>query len=351
MPQLQYRILGMFALVVAAGACGGSNASSDAPADAGADVVDVADTTPPPADAPEEVSNPSGAPYPIVLAHGMGGFGTLKGLNITYFNGIKDDLAKMGESQVFVTLVSPYETSEVRAQQLAQQIDQILAQTGKTKVNLIGHSQGGMDARVLASPNGLGYGDRLASVTTVATPHHGSRVADIVLKILPSDGTTFGQLIDAITKLMERAVYEVQTDAKLNAQINQLSEHYMETVFNVKYVDDPRITYYSYAGRTDGLNGQPDCATALYPDDPSKLDDAQLFIKPMADYLQAGLKKPNDGLVTVQSARWGTFMQCVPADHMSEVGQINLSGPDPRSGFDHLQFWRSVVQRIRGYGY
>lgn len=350
MPLSQFRSLGVVALVVAAAACGGSGASEQPPVEAGVDVVDV-DTAPPPQEAAPEASNPSGAPYPIVLAHGMGGFGTLKGLDITYFNGIKDDLEKAGESQIFVTLVSPYETSEVRAQQLATQIDAILSKTGKTKVNLIGHSQGGMDARILASPGGLGYGDRLASVTTVATPNHGSRIADIVLKIVPSDATTFTQLINAIAQLLERAVYEVQSDAKLHAQLEQISEHYMETSFNVKYVDDPRVNYYSYAGRTDGLDGRPDCDTGLYPDDPTKLDDAQIFIKPMSLYLQAGLKKPNDGLVTVQSARWGTFMQCVPADHMSEVGQINLSGPDPRSGFDHLQFWRSIVSRVRGYGY
>jgi triacylglycerol lipase len=338
---------GLAALVVS---CGGSNAPGGlvTQQDAAPDVA-LADTAAhDAADAPQSTSGP---PYPIVLAHGMGGFGTLKGLPITYFSGIKDDLAKVGETQVYATLVSPYDTSENRAKQLQQQIDQILATTGKAKVNLIGHSQGGMDARVLASPHGLGYGDRLASVTTVATPHHGSRVADVVLNILPADPTLAGQLVDAITQLLERAVYEVSSDPQLHAQIEQLSEHYMETVFNPTYDDDPRVAYFSYAGRTDGLDGTPDCSTGLYPDDPTKLDDPQAFMKPMADYLQNGMHKPNDGLVTVQSARWGTFMECVPADHMSEVGQVGQNGPDPRSGFDHLVFWRSVVQHIRERGY
>ncbi len=354
MRKFSHGLLGLVGVVAVLAACGGSNATNEAPADAAPDVSAAQDTTPPP-EAEPEASNPSGAPYPIVLAHGMGGFGTLKGLPITYFNGIKDDLAKAGESQIFVTLVPPYDTSENRAKELAKQIDQILAMTGKTKVNLIGHSQGGMDARILASPNGLGYGDRLASVTTVATPHHGSRVADVVLNILPADPTLAGQLVNAIVQLMERSVYEVQSDPTLKAQITQLSEHYMETVFNPKYTDDPRVPYYSYAGRSDDLDGLPDCSTGLYPDDPTKLNDAQVFIKPMADYLQNGMKKPNDGLVTVQSARgpntsW-TFLQCVPADHMREVGQLNLTGPDPKSGFDHLQFWRTVVSRIRARGY
>ncbi len=337
-------------VAIALAGCGGSNATVSAQADAGTD--SKADGYASPKDtSPAEAANPSGAPYPIVLAHGMGGFGTLKGLPITYFNGIKDDLATIGETQVFVTLVSPYDTSENRALQLAKQIDQILSQTGKQKVNLIGHSQGSLDARVLASPDGLGYGDRLASVTLVAGPNHGSRIADVVLNILPATPTLESDLVNALVQLLERAVYEVHTDPQLNAQINELSEHYMETVFNPKYVDDPRVPYFSYAGRTDDLDGLPDCLSGLYPDDSTKLDDGQAIIKPMADYLQDGMHKPNDGLVTVQSARWGTFMQCVPADHMSEVGQINLSGPNPKSGFDHLQFWRTVVARLRERGY
>jgi triacylglycerol lipase len=58
----------------------------------------------------------------------------------------------------------------------------------------------------------------------------------------------------------------------------------------------------------------------------------------------------NDGLVTVASARWGTFLQCVPADHLKEVGQIAQNGADPLSGFDHLAFFRAVVSRIRAQG-
>ena len=118
---------------------------------------------------------------------------------------------KSGES-VFVTVVPPFDTSAARAQALSKQIDDILKRTGKAKVNLVGHSQGGMDARVITSPQGLGYGDRVASVTTVATPHRGSKVADAVLGLLqylPAD------VIDSVTgdflKLVEKTAYELQT--------------------------------------------------------------------------------------------------------------------------------------------
>lgn len=331
--------------------CGGSSDTSSATPDAGHDAAREAqqadDTN------VDDTADESGPPYPIVLCHGMGGFGTLKGLPITYFNGVRDDLAAHGETMVFTTLVSPYDSAENRAKELAPQIDQILSRTGKAKVNLIGHSMGGMDIRVLASPNGMGYGDRVASITTVATPNRGSQVADVTLKILdPGYGVSYDDIANGLLSLLERSVYEIDSDPNLKAQITELSEHYMVTTFNPKYVDDPRVSYFSYGGRTNDLNGRPDCDDALYPDDPSKLDDAQSFLQPTAQFLEQGdLKKANDGLVSIQSAKWGAFLQCVPADHMAEVGQLNLSGPDPKSGFDHLVFFETVVQRLRDRGF
>jgi triacylglycerol lipase len=342
-------LLSFLASVATSVACGGGAAQDDTRADAG---KDAARDTRPNDDAVSDAGDPSGPPYPIVLAHGMGGFGTLKGLPITYFNGVRDDLAKVGETNVFVTLVPPYDSSEVRAKVLATQIDEILRKTGKAKLNLIGHSQGGIDARVLVSPAGLGYGDRVAAVLTVATPHRGSQVADVALNILyPGPGYSIDLITGAILKVLERAVYEIDTDPALHAQLVQLSEHYMVTEFNPKYLDDPRVSYFSYGGRTNGEDGRPDCDDALYPDDPTKLDDAWLPLQPSADFLEAKLKKANDGLVTVQSAKWGAFLQCVPADHMSEVGQLNLTSPDPRSGFWHLDFFRLVVSRLRAAGF
>ena len=47
------------------------------------------------------------------------------------------------------------------------------------------------------------------------------------------------------------------------------------------------------------------------------LDSTALIISP-------SLLAPvaHDGLVPVQSAKWGTFLGCVPADHLDEIGQI-----------------------------
>ena len=284
--------------------------------------------------------------------HGMAGFDQLEGpVGLEYFNGVVDDLAAHGEPLVFVTVAPPYDTSEDRAQAVASQIQTILAQTGKARVNLVGHSQGGMDARVMASPAGLAMGGVVASVTTIATPHHGSRVADAALGLLQGvPPSVLDQVTSAFLQLLQKTAYDVQSDPHLRAQMTELSEQYMETTFNPTYVDDPRVAYSSYGGRTNFEDGQPDCASAVYADDPTKLDAAQPELGATAQFLQGTTMTTNDGLVTIASARWGSFLQCVPADHLAEVGQIGQSAPDPMSGFDHLAFFRDVVARIRAAG-
>jgi len=340
-------------LLVFAAACGSAEGAppattdeapaANAPATNGttANNGPAASTTPP-------ALAPLGAPYPIVLLHGMSGFGKLEvgPVQITYFNDIVEDLTKQGES-VFVTLAPPYDTSEVRAQAIAKQIDDILKRTGKAKVNLIGHSQGGLDARVLASPNGLGYGDRIASVTTIATPHRGSKVADVALGLidaLPSE------VVDDVTgnflELIEQSAFELKSDAHLRGQVTLLSEQYMKDVFNPKYVDDSRVTYTSYAGRTNLRTGVFACDGSEYKNDPTEVDLAQGPLEALAIFLEEGQLKVNDGLVTVESAKWGKFEQCVPADHLKEVGQIGALAT-----FDHRTLFRNIVTRVRQAGF
>lgn len=330
-------------------ACGVDASGLSIPDDATTPGSASAPAAPPAGAAPAPAAAPLGAPYPIVLMHGMGGFGQLSigPLDVTYFKGVVEDLSKNGEA-VYVTLAPPYETSEVRAAAVAKQIDAILARTGKAKVNLVAHSQGGLDARVLASPNGLGYGDRIASVTTVATPHRGSRVADAVLGLIQGIPTS---VVDQVTSdflgLVQKTAYELQTDAHLRAQLQLLSEAHMKNVFNPKYVDDPNVHYMSYAGRSNLRTGVLSCNDGVYPNDPSDVDAPQLSLAATALFLEEGQLKVNDGMVTVESSKWGVFQQCIAADHLKEVGQF---GPSAAS-FDHISFFRKVVARVRSAGF
>jgi triacylglycerol lipase len=112
--------------------------------------------------------------YPIVLEHGLGGFDELFGV-YEYWFGITDAL-RDGGATVFVTEVSQLNSTEARGEQLIDQIEQIVAITGKPKVNLIGHSHGGLDVRYVAAVRP----DLVASVTSVGSPHKGAELADFL---------------------------------------------------------------------------------------------------------------------------------------------------------------------------
>jgi triacylglycerol lipase len=141
--------------------------------------------------------------YPIVLAHGLTGFRQLFGV-VDYFFGIPGDL-QSGGAKVFVTQVSAFGSAEERGEQLLQQIEFIAASTGAGKVNLIGHSEGGLDSRYVMAVRP----DLIASLTTVATPHLGADLADFLADnltpggfnetVLAAFGDALGTVIDLLT--------------------------------------------------------------------------------------------------------------------------------------------------------
>jgi triacylglycerol lipase len=122
--------------------------------------------------------------YPIVLAHGMGGWQELFGV-IDYFYDLPAQL-RAGGATVYVTSVSAFASTEARGEQLLEQVEYIAAASGAGKLNLIGHSQGGLDVRYVLAARP----DLVASVTTVAGPHGGAPLADWLLENTTSGGFT-----------------------------------------------------------------------------------------------------------------------------------------------------------------
>jgi triacylglycerol lipase len=54
---------------------------------------------------------------------------------------------------------------------------------------------------------------------------------------------------------------------------------------------------------------------------------------------------------TVESAKWGKFRGCIPADHLDQVGQINDRRPDRHTGFDFVRFYRNIAFDLAARGY
>lgn len=128
--------------------------------------------------------------YPLVLVPGMLGFVRL--LLYPYWFGIVKALRR-GGAQVFAVQVSPLHSSEMRGEQLLLIIEDICRRTGAQKVNLLGHSQGALSVRYAAAKRP----DRVASVTSIAGPNHGSELADH-LERKASGASAQGRILKAV---------------------------------------------------------------------------------------------------------------------------------------------------------
>ena len=85
-------------------------------------------------------------------------------------------LQSVGTDDIYTPRVTAFDTNTARGAELLAYVEDLVAVTGATKVNLIGHSQGGPTARYVASVRP----DLVASVTSVGSPHFGSETADLI---------------------------------------------------------------------------------------------------------------------------------------------------------------------------
>lgn len=115
--------------------------------------------------------------YPILLVHGM----CVRDSNkYSSWGRIPDALRKKG-AKVYFGHQDGLADIESNAAYLKKRIEEILNQTGAEKVNIIAHSKGGLDSRYAISR--LGMGERVASLTTIASPHNGSKTVDLLMKL------------------------------------------------------------------------------------------------------------------------------------------------------------------------
>ena len=286
--------------------------------------------------------------HAIVLAHGFDASTT----NRWSFYKVEDKLRADGHV-VHSAQVSPYKGVPARAAQLATHVDAAIrecrARQGcdASKVHIIAHSMGGLDARYLIAK--LGYGDRVASLTTVSTPHRGSNIADVLLKIIPDVATG---AVNAMASAWGRTFTEADLadGSDVKAALAAISEKQTRETFNPQVPNDPRVAYLSWAGVSEviGIPNPKDnvaCEGKLHTRlgirdgmDPT-LVAAAFFVGHEAEL------RPNDGMVTVESAKWGKFMGCVPADHLDEVGQPR-DVANPLTGFSHIEFYRKIASSL-----
>lgn len=253
--------------------------------------------------------------YPIVLGHGMLGFDKL--LGVDYWYGMPSNLRKDG-AQVYVTQVSALDSSEARGEQLLAQVEEIVALSGKPKVNLIGHSHGGPTARYVAGVRP----DLVASVTSVGSPHRGSDTADLIQKLKDSP---IGPMASPIVVGMVNG---------LGAVINMLSNKPVSTPQNSLNTLAALTTEGAAQFNAKYPQGIPTsaCGEGAY-----QVNGVRYYswggVAPLTNLLDPGdlitgagsiaFKGPNDGLVGKCSSHLGKVVRDdYRMNHLDEVNQM-----------------------------
>ncbi len=224
---------------------------------------------------------------PIVMAHGLFGFRRIGFGPVTlawYFRGIPAILEAAG-NRVLVTRVHPTAGVARRARKLGERI---LSAFPDEPVHLIAHSMGGLDARALIADDA--WRGRILSLTTIATPHLGSTIADFAkLRV--------GRIYDLLDRigLDHHGFFDVTRRAAAR--------------FNRQTPLPDWLPVFSVAG------------------DPAAKDVCWPLRRLHAALGE--LEGPNDGLVSVRSATaFGQALPSWPLDHLRQMNWLSQGDPD-----------------------
>ncbi|MBK8068007.1 MAG: triacylglycerol lipase [Rhodanobacteraceae bacterium] len=277
--------------------------------------------------------------HPIVLVHGLLGFDSLFGI-YDYFYGLPSEL-RSGGAKVYIANVSSSNYSEVRGEQLIRYLDHLRATYGHAKVNLIGHSHGGPTARYVASVRP----DLVASMTSVGSPHTGSKVAD-GLRTAAAPGSALETILAGFVNALSMFIEFLSGDddpqnalgalASLNsAGAATFNSHHPQGKPTTSCGQGASVVnnvrYYSMGG-TSVLTNVFDASDAM-------LGAGALFF---------GFEQ-NDGLVGKCSSHWGVVLRDDYGwNHLDEVNQIlglrGLFASSPAS------VYRAQANRLKNAG-
>ena len=257
--------------------------------------------------------------YPLLLLHGIG-FRDFKLLN--YWGRIPEILTRNG-ARIEYGKQQAWGSIENNAAEIKEQLLNWLEETGSEKVNIIAHSKGGLDARYMISS--LGMADKVASLTTISTPHRGSELVDVLGKM---EENKYRKLCNSIDKTFRR-LGDSSPDAYTSGK--QLAPEYLEK-FNEQNPDMPGVYYQSYASEMKN------------PTSHGLLSIPQAIMK-----WKAG---NNDGLVTIESAKWGEFRGTIKSANnrgISHADQIDMMRMD-YDGFDIPEEYVKIVSELKEKG-
>lgn len=259
--------------------------------------------------------------YPILLVHGVF-FRDTKFFN--YWGRIPKELEING-AKIFYGEHSSAASIADSAAELKERITQILAETGAEKLNIIAHSKGGLDCRYAIAK--LGIGERVASLTTINTPHRGCLFADYLLTKISDD---IKQGVANTYNSTLKKFGEAKPD--FLAAVNDLTDSYCSQLDS--QMPTPEGVYCQSVGSVLIKSGN-----GKFP-----LNFSYHLVKHFSG--------DNDGLVDEKSFQWGenyTLLKPTENRGISHGDMIDLNRENI-NGFDVREFYVNLVSDLKNKG-
>lgn len=257
--------------------------------------------------------------YPVLMCHGYGGLSSILAPSLMHKPCMR--LRTYG-IHAFAPNIVPYATISTRAEQWLTIIKKLKKQYGFEKLNVVAHSMGGLDMRYAISK--LDIADSVASLTTIATPHHGTSLAEL---ILDAPETIRGKLAELADWFGENIYPSTKSDAV--AAIEQLTRGFVTDQFNPETPDVDGIQYFSFSAVVGKGTNEP--LNPIY-----RFQNQLIF-------QHEGI---NDGFVTDESAKWGKHLGTLPLSHLE---QIEIQVKDDRKPLVE-KFWLELAENLRENG-
>lgn len=254
---------------------------------------------------------------PILLVPGFLAFSRVG--DREYFQDVVSDLRSQGYC-ADVAVLPPVAPVPERAMLLRTEATRVMARFGAERIHLIAHSQGGLDSRWMISR--LGGDAFVTSLTTIATPHRGCEISELVLGSDESARAAVARLFGV--SLKDPAAYD-----NFIRTVHTLSPAWVRNIMNPSTPDMRSVRYESWAA-----------SAALPPIGFESLHPA-LFVT--AAWLQTHVGA-NDGLVATDSMVWGGYQGLLRADHLAQIGHGSYNSAV--DNFRHLPFYRAVASRV-----
>lgn len=258
--------------------------------------------------------------YPLVLVHGVG-FRDLKYIN--YWGRIPKELIRNGAT-VYYGNQEAWGTVEYNAEDIKEKVFQVMKETGAEKVNIIAHSKGGLDTRYMISK--LDMGDYVASATMISSPHRGCKFVDTACHIPDKTYKAISKFFDNRYRSLGDKNPDFYTASR------QFSTHHSKK-FNEEIKDVENVYYQSYAS----------VVTNVFSD----------YVVSLPYILVKLTEGENDGLVAVNSAKWGDFKGVLKTKNRRGISHgdiIDLRRSDYK-GFDVIEKYVQIVSDLKNNGY